>query len=197
MNMLERHSRACKLADALLEADAVVAHRSRLIDFLEAELSAPRRPHDDLAECIVVRLRASWRCFSTAGVLLRIVKGELREVAVDRRPPLDAIISTVAALAGVQVDQIIGRSRDSEVCLARGVVMVLGRDAGWQAAEIARKLDDRDHTTIIKIIQRIRVVMARDSLAARLGEASLGRLATAALHTTSPETVQLPSEAVV
>lgn len=78
----------------------------------------------------------------------------------DSRPPQPlsaaAIIDTVCAHFGVDVQDLASKKRDRKTSYARHIVMYLLREVGRQSlSDIGRMLGNRDHSTVIHAIHRI------------------------------------------
>ena len=74
----------------------------------------------------------------------------------------DAVVEEVAREFGVSTEQLCGLSRCREVVQARHVAMyVLREDRGLSFPVIGRALGGRDHTTVLRAVERMRTSIAR------------------------------------
>ena len=95
------------------------------------------------------------------------------------RDDADAVVEEVAREFGVSVEQLCGLSRRREVVHARHVAMyVLRDDRGLSFPVIGRTLGGRDHTTVLRAVERMRASIARSGPIPGV-ERVLERLATA------------------
>lgn len=89
---------------------------------------------------------------------LRPLQAVPRAAAEPEAPGSDDVIAAVCRRTGAQPADLRGRSRNRSVAYARHLAMfVLKEDARKTVAEICRAFSDRDHSTVIAGIERIRM----------------------------------------
>lgn len=66
------------------------------------------------------------------------------------------ILETVSLITGISVKYMLGKSRNSEVCLPRHIVMYLIRDINDCTLTSIAELFNRDHTTVLYSITHVR-----------------------------------------
>jgi chromosomal replication initiator protein len=125
---------------------------------------------DEIAHCVTSSVRA------LEGALIRVVayaplRRLLTKLSSDDGPrsTLSEIVGAAAQEFGVAPEQLIARSRQPEVALARQVAMYLARRLTTHSLpEIGRGLGNRNHSTVLHAIKRIDGAVASD---ARLSKA--------------------------
>lgn len=78
------------------------------------------------------------------------------------KAPVRVIVHEAAAIFHLTPAQIIGRSRLRYIVRARQAVCRVAYDQGWSSGEIARRLANRDHTTILHARDQVDVHHPRD-----------------------------------
>jgi chromosomal replication initiator protein len=101
-------------------------------------------------------------------------------------PCADDVVAAVCRRAGTQPADLRGRSRNRQVAYGRHLAMfVLKEDGRKSVAEIGRAFSNRDHSTVIAGIERIRMELStrpetRDDLAAVRDHLAAARIAAGA-----------------
>ena len=85
-------------------------------------------------------------------------------VPVWYRPPFQAAdaVAAAAEVFGLCRQDIIGSSREREICRARWAAMLTLRRRGYSLPRIGRAIGDRDHTTVMHGLVRARDLCAAE-----------------------------------
>lgn len=109
-------------------------------------------------ESALANLRMVYDIYSEP-ITVRHVKEHLKHLfdeETSRRVTPNDIISRVADLYGVSVEDIISKSRQSKVVMPRFVAMYLTRKlTDMTTTDIGRQFGDRDHSTVVNAINKI------------------------------------------
>lgn len=101
------------------------------------------------------------RDLGARGLLWSELRGDGRPVAVTT---LAAVVGAVSAAFAVSEADLLGRSRDRDVSVARGVAFVLAVDlTGLSLSAIGRHFGGRDANTIGPVVRRARARMITDT----------------------------------
>jgi chromosomal replication initiator protein len=149
----------------------------RAILTARAQLDGVDVPHDVLDE-IAERVTSSVRALE--GALIRVVayaslRGEpatrdLAQQVLDRlgarpreRAGVAEIVEATAAEFGVGSNNLLARDRRPRVAMARQVAMYVARElTSHSLPEIGRRMGDRNHTTVLHAVNRVRTAIQSD-----------------------------------
>jgi len=128
-----------------------------------------------IAERIVRNVRelegALYRLVALASLTKDSITLDLAQTAIDdhvvrtgRTPNPENIVRLVGSRFGVTREQILSKSRDRTISLARGVVMFLVRKHTLMSfPEIGRALGNKNHSTVLMATQRIDKLLQQDA----------------------------------
>lgn len=101
-------------------------------------------------------------------IRVALVRDRVAEISSGIPGTIDSLVRQASRITGVDAELIRGTTRTADVCWVRYAIMLIARDERRSLTSIGHVLGGRDHSTVIKGIQRAKGLYEDDVAFAHL-----------------------------